>query len=93
MPVSNIDTITCDCLCVADVLLTVQAEAEYAHLQLVDQAIERHGLPLAMMDPTASQHQRASITAVMQAEQAATKKALMDLCRVMMVSNHPHDSS
>lgn len=72
------DCLSCDC---------PQGEAEYAHLQLVEGAIERHGLPFAVSDPTASQHQQASITSMMKAEHVATKKAMLDTCKVMMVRN------
>lgn len=64
----------------------VQAEAEYAHFQMIEQAIERYALPATLADPTASQHQRATISAAMKVERAAVKKSMMDLCHGMIVS-------
>jgi len=64
----------------------VQAEAEYAHLEKKEKAITRHAMPAALNDPSASQHQKATITAALQMEHSATKKSMMDICHVMMVS-------
>ncbi|KAL0024964.1 hypothetical protein WJX77_006455 [Trebouxia sp. C0004] len=63
-----------------------QAEAEYAHLEKMEKAITRHAMPAALLDPSASEHQKATITTALQMEQAATKKSMMDICRVMIVS-------
>ncbi|KAL0043967.1 hypothetical protein WJX82_009704 [Trebouxia sp. C0006] len=61
-----------------------QAEAEYAHLEKKEKAITRHAMPAALNDPSASQHQKATITAALQMEHSATKKSMMDICHVMM---------
>lgn len=63
----------------------VQAEAEFAHLEKKEKAITRHAMPAALMDPSASQHQKATITAALQMEQSATKKSMADIGCVMMV--------
>ena len=64
----------------------VQAEAEYKHLEKKEKAITRHAMPAALIDPSASEHQKATITAALQMEHSATKKNMMDICHVMMVS-------
>jgi len=64
----------------------VQAEAEYAHLEKFEKAITRHAMPAALVDPSASEHQKATITAALQMEHSVTKKSMMDICHVMMVS-------
>lgn len=61
-----------------------QAEAEYAHLEKKEKAITQHAMPAALNDPSASQHQKATITAALQMEHSATKKSMMDICHVMM---------
>ncbi|KAA6422724.1 MAG: hypothetical protein FRX49_07259 [Trebouxia sp. A1-2] len=61
-----------------------QAEAEFAHLEKKEKAITRHAMPAALMDPSASQHQKATITAALQMEQSATKKSMADIGCVMM---------
>ncbi len=43
-------------------------------------------MPAALVDPSASEHQKATITAALQMEHSVTKKSMMDICHVMMVS-------
>lgn len=63
----------------------MQAEAQYKHLQIVKEAIQRYGMPLVMEDPNSSDHQRAHVGHAMMHEHEMNEKAMKDLWAAMQV--------
>ncbi|KAL3145095.1 hypothetical protein ABBQ38_001705 [Trebouxia sp. C0009 RCD-2024] len=68
-----------------------QAEAQYKHLQIVKEAIQRYGMPLVMEDPNSSDHQRAHVGHAMLHEHEMNEKAMKDLWTAMQVINDQRD--
>ncbi|KAL3145198.1 hypothetical protein ABBQ32_000950 [Trebouxia sp. C0010 RCD-2024] len=68
-----------------------QAEAQYKHLQIVKEAIQRYGMPLVMEDPNSSDHQRAHVGHAMMHEHEMNEKAMKDLWAAMQIMNDQRD--
>lgn len=63
----------------------MQANAQYRHLHIVEQAIQRHSMPMIHSDPTASDHQRAHVGRAMVHEYEMNGKAMKELRKSIQV--------
>lgn len=63
----------------------MQANAQYRHLHIVEQAIQQHSIPMLHSDPAASDHQRAHVGTAMIHEYEMNAKAMKDLRKSIQV--------
>lgn len=63
----------------------MQAEAQYKHLQIIKEAIQRYGVSLVMEDPNSSDHQRAHVGQAMMHEHDMNEKVMNDLLNTIQV--------
>lgn len=71
----------------------MQANAQYRHLHIVEQAIQQHSIPMLHSDPAASEHQRAHVGRAMGHEYEMNAKAMKELRKsiqacALSLSNH-----
>ena len=78
-------TITFYVVTINSVVLFSQAQAQQRHLKIIEQAIQRHGLPMVFSDPASSDHQREHVGRAMAHERHMNEKAMEELRRNIRV--------
>ena len=56
-----------------------QAQAQHRHLLIIEQAIQRHGMPMVFSDPASNDHQRAHVGRAMAHEHDMNEKVMKEL--------------
>lgn len=63
----------------------MQANAQYNHLHIVEQAIQQHSIPMLHNDPSSSEHQRAHVGRAMIHEYELNAKVMKELRKSIQV--------
>ena len=63
----------------------LQAQAQYTHLNVTEQAIEQHAMALLYSDPNSSDHQRAHVGKALIDERELNDKAMKDVAAAIEV--------